>query len=100
MMNDIEKYCEIMERLYQSGDDESIDIYNKIMGCARENSLLVSYKGNYIELCDEDKDEELAEELGVSIEQLKKAFLLFIKIGLVVFCDDKEILERGGKHGK
>lgn len=95
MMNDLKGYCKIMIALYKSGDEESIDIYYKIQKHAREKALYAQHEDDYVQLCDENRDADFAKELGVSTESLKKAFRLFMQIGLVELCTDKELEEMG-----
>lgn len=95
------EYCKKMIVLLESGDQESIDIYHKIQRYARDNSLYAYHEDDdYIQLCGEDQDVELAKELGVSVKSLKKAFKLFEEIGLVETCSEEEMNKKRGRHGK
>lgn len=98
---DFKEYCKMLIALLESGNQESIDIYHKIQRYARNNSLYVRREDDdYIQLCGEDQDAELAKEIGVSVKSLKKAFKLFEEIRLVETCSEEEMNKKRGKHGK
>lgn len=98
---DFREYCKMLIALFESGDQESIDIYHKIQRYARDNSLYAQRENDdYIQLRGEEEDKELAKELDVSVESLKKAFKLFQEIGLVELCSEEELDKKGDKHGK
>lgn len=94
MSDEYRQYFKMMLALYESGDKESIDIYHKIQRAVDKNSEHINEDGNWLLICDEEQDEDLAKELNVSPKALKKAFKLFIKIGLVELCTDQEVSEK------
>ena len=49
---DFREYCKMLIALFESGDQESIDIYHKIQRYARDNSLYAQRENDdYIQLC-------------------------------------------------